>query len=162
MFFYIVTITDNKCQKFFEKLGMNGLPIDSENRKSAYRFEKSGDAHRYANSFNSNLSFCYKQNKVSEENQYYYKVESMSDTKYQFFYSVLVESESDENEIVLDICRKPYFGTMDDAIDEVRNQIKSVNGILREGKIESLKEGIATIGFVDEYRFEPFENTQNY
>jgi len=162
MFYYTITITDNKGKRYVGEIGVNGFPIETPNRKSAYRFAKSIDAHRYANSLNSNLQFCYKQNKVSEENQYYYKVESMSDDKYQFYLSVLVEGENNENEILLDVDRKPYFGSMDDAIDECREMMRGVNGVLREGKIESLKEGIATIGFVDEYRFKPFYHTNTY
>jgi len=84
MFYYTITITDNKGKRYVGEIGVNGFPIETPNRKSAYRFAKSIDAHRYANSLNSNLQFCYNQNKVSEENQYYYKVESMSDDKYQF------------------------------------------------------------------------------
>ena len=162
MFYYVVTISDNKGKKYVESIGCNGFPIETDNRKSAKRYDYYMDALQYANSLNSNLQYVYKQNGTDEDCQYYYKVESMSDTKYQFYLSVLVENENDENDYILDVQRKPYYGSMDDAIDECRKIIKSVNGILTECVIESLKEGIGTIGFVDEYRFDPFENTQSY
>ena len=160
MFYYIISITDKKSTAFYQKLSVNGFPIDTDNRKDAYRFEKRTDAQKYAAIFNVNLRYCYNQNKVSDENQYYYQVQSISDDVYQFYLSAMVEKEN--GEVILDVCRKPFESSIDDAIDELRSIIRKEKGIVTEGKIESLKGGIASIGFVDEYCLDLFEDAQSY
>lgn len=162
MYYFVISITDNKGKRYVESFNPNRLPIDTENRKKAMRFRKSLDAHRYVNRINMILSDRYKQNGVSDEERYFYQVQSTYDDKYQFYITITVESEENENEIILEVNNQPYFGSMDDTTDECVRIMKSVNGVLRECVIRSLKEGIATIGFVDEYRFEPFNNTQSY
>lgn len=160
MLYYIISITDKKGTAFYEKLSVNGFPIDTTNRKDAYRFDNRTDALKYSTAFNINLRYCYNQNKVSDENQYYYQVQSMNDDIYQFYLSAMVENEN--GEIVLDVCRKPFESSLDDAIDELRSIIRKEKGIVTEGKIESLKGGIATIGFVDEYCLDLYEDAQSY
>jgi len=162
MYYFVISITDKKGKRYVESFNANEMPIETKDRKSAKRFRKSFDAHRYVNRINMIMSDYYKQNGVSDEDKIFYQVQSMYDDKFQFFITIIVESEENENEIILDVNNQPYFGSLDDTIDECVRIIKSVNGVLRECVIRSMKEGIATIGFVDEYRFEPLNNTQSY
>ena len=83
----------------------------------------------------------------------------------RFFLSVLVENENDCNDFILDIYRKPFDGTFDDAKKELLKLIHSVQGILNEGMIEefdSFKWKLGVCTMVEDWRYEPFSPTHTY
>lgn len=160
--FYIISISDKKEKKYYQELSVFSMPIETANRKSAYKFSTAQDAQKYAAVFNSNLRAVYQQNGTAEDARVYYKIETISTAVHTFYLSVLIESESNENEIVLDVCRARYTGTFEDAQEQTRQMIKGTAGVLRAAKIESFANGIATAKFVTEYNFPAFENTRNY
>lgn len=86
----------------------------------------------------------------------------MATKKSTFFLSIVVESEMDENEIVLLLNRYPFRGTFEGARRKVVRILHNAPGILREAVIESMRDGIATVHFVEEYRYKPFEYTGKY
>lgn len=86
----------------------------------------------------------------------------MATKKYTFFLTITVESEADENELVLLLTRYPFRGTFDGARRKVVQILHKAPGILQEAVIESMRDGIATTHFVEEYRYKPFEYTGTY
>lgn len=86
----------------------------------------------------------------------------MAKKKSMFFLTIAVESETDENELVLLLTRYPFRGTFEGARRKVVRILHNAPGILQEAVIESMRDGIATAHFVEEYRYKPFEYTGAY
>ena len=87
----------------------------------------------------------------------------MATKKSTFFLSIVVRSEDDDIKgPILVLTRYPFRGTFEGARRKVVRILHNAPGILQEAVIESMRDGIATTHFVEEYRYKPFEYTGTY
>ncbi len=75
---YIIKINDTRRgQTYLEKFSFFGFPYETAEKEKAYQYINAGTANRHAALLNLNLRFCYQQNNVPQEKQYFYTVETL-------------------------------------------------------------------------------------
>lgn len=82
--------------------------------------------------------------------------------KSTFFLTIVVVGEENEDDFVLVLTRYPFRGTFEGARRKVVRILHNAPGILQEAVIESMRDGIGIVQFVEEYRYKPFEYTGKY
>lgn len=151
---------DGNVIKYYQNTNLGtGMPRETTERKRAYQFATVETAAYY--------SACFirlgKQLGVSAPEYQLQEIDGAPvDEKHTFFISVLIEDENDANKYLLDVCRRAYIGTFDSAQEYAKKLITGTAGVLTEAKIESMKDGIGTTSFVEEYRYPAFEHTSYY
>ena len=80
--------------------------------------------------------------------------------KYNFWYTIKVTDKKGNEK--LNIFRKRFFGTFQDAKKKVNDKIISTPGYLDTAYIESMKDGICSVHFITEYSWDAGERTNYY
>jgi len=80
--------------------------------------------------------------------------------KYNFWLTVKVTDKKGNEK--LNIFRRRFFGTFEDAKKKVNDKIISVRGYLDTACIESMKDGICSVNFITEYTWNAGERTNYY
>lgn len=152
---------DGNKIKYYQNTNLGtGMPQETTNVKLAYKFATLETAAYYSACF-VNVAKVYHLPVVE------YQIKELApvadvEKKHTFFISVLIEDENDANKYLLDVCRRAYIGTFDGAREYTKKLITGTAGVLTEAKIESMKDGIGTTSFVEEYRYPAFEHTSYY
>lgn len=147
--------------KYYQDTNLGtGMPQETKDLKLAYKFCTLETAAYYSACFVNVAKFYHLP--VVE-----YQIKELApvpdeEKKYTFFISVLIENEKRANEFVLDVCRQNFWGTFEDARRYTEKLITGTPGILNEAKIESLRDGIGSLTFVEETRWDPFQHTSCY
>ena len=136
-----------------------GMPRETKDLKRAYKFATLETAAYYSACF---VGMAQRLGVPAVEYQLKELDGPFEAKKYTFFVSVLIADENDETRYLLDVCRRAYIGTFEDAQRYTEKLITGTPGILTEAKIESMRDGIGIVSFVEEYRYPAFEHTSCY
>ena len=146
--------------KYYQDTNLStGMPRETKDLKRAYKFTTLETAAYYSACF---IRMGKQLNVAAPEYQAKELDGPFEEKKYTFFVSVLIEDENDETKYLLDVCRRAYIGTFEDAQKYTVKLITGTPGIFTEAKIESMKDGIGIVSFVEEYRYPAFEHTSYY
>ena len=152
---------DGNATKYYQNTNLGtGMPRETTDKSLAYQFVTVETAAYYSSCF-IRLG---KQLGVPAPEYQLQEIDGADDREkqYTFFVSVLIEDENDDTRYLLDVCRRPYIGTFAAAQEYTKKLITGTAGVLTEAKIESMKDGIGTTSFVEEYRYPAFEHTSYY
>ena len=151
---------DGNATKYYQNTNLGtGMPRETTDKSLAYQFATVETAAYYSSCF---IRLGKQLGVPAPEYQLQEIDGAPVDEKHTFFISVLIEDENDANKYLLDVCRRAYIGTFDGAQEYTKKLITGTAGVLTEAKIESMKDGIGTTSFVEEYRYPAFEHTSYY
>jgi hypothetical protein len=161
---YILYRIDGNNTVYYENTNLStGMPRETKDINLAYLFRTEETAKYYATCF-INFAQHYGETVVEYQIQEIGVSEDAQD-KSNFFLTVqIVDNDATgyESKVLLDVFRMPYFATFEDAKKRVRELITGTAGILCTAKIESLRDGLCSVHFVQEYSWDPCRHTSYY